>query len=471
MNSSPIPVTPVRRNRWFERLIAMIVALNFILVLFDLSYIPWRDFYLHEFPQIVQFYDPYKGIEPHRETQYYLQQVDRLEQQVLLTGVVSGETEVYLEQLRDLSHHLIEDNPFALASKSGTLEKMKNALRDRTHERSAHVAFDRFWSQEHLQAMGWESEIHFFEADIRPLIETNYYRGLDINGHFIDRFWQIDLPFVILFALEFLSRTFYLSRTRSHLSWFDAMARRWYDLPLLFPVWRGLRVLPMAIRFHQSGLVNLESVRMQFNHDIAVGFAQELTEVVGVQMIDQMQSSIRRGDLLRWLLHPETRRPYVNINNTNEVSAIATRLVNLSVYNVFPQIQPDVEALIQHSIRTTLIQSPAYQQLQNFPGVSHLPQQLAENLAKNLYQTTYQVLTAGLEDPELAELNRRLAKNFGKALEGELEKPQHQNEIQSLLIDLLEEIKINYVKNLTLEGMERSLDESEKLHKLTNYKS
>lgn len=466
MSISPIPAAPVRRHRWFDRLMALIAVVNFVLVLFNLSYIPWRDFYFHEVPELTQFYDPYKGIEPHRETQYYLKTVDSLFSQVLQTGVASEEVEVWLEELRFLSDRMIEDNPFALASKSGTLEKIKNHLRDRVHEQSAHIAFEKFWSQEHLQQAGWESEFNFFNTDIRPLIEINYYRKIDINGHFIDRFWQIDLPFILLFGLEFLGRTFYLSRERSHLSWLDAMVRRWYDLPLLLPVWQQLRILPIIIRLHQSGLINLERVRIQFNHDIAVGFAEELTEVVGVQMIDQMQDTVRRGDLLRWLLRPETRRAYIDINNRNEVSAIAKRLVNLSVYQVFPQIQPDLEALIQHSIRSTLNQSPAYQQLQSIPGLNRLPEQLTENLAKNLCKTSYDILTAGLEDPELAELNRRLAKNFGKALEAELEKHHNRDEIQSLLIDLLEEIKINYVKNLTVGGLERSLDESEKLRQL-----
>lgn len=466
MSISPIPAAPVRRHRWFDRLMALIAVFNFILVLFNLSYIPWRDFYFHEVPELTQFYDPYKGIEPHRETQYYLTRVDALFSQVLQTGVASEEVEVWLEELRFLSDRMIEDNPFALASKSGTLEKIKNHLRDRLHEQSAHIAFEKFWSQEHLQQAGWESEFNFFNTEIRPLIEINYYRKIDINGHFIDRFWQIDLPFILLFSLEFLSRTFYLSRVRSHLSWLDAMVRRWYDIPLLLPVWQQLRILPIIIRLHQSGLINLDRVRIQVNHDIVVGFAEELTEVVGVQMIDQMQDTVRRGDLLRWLLRPETRRPYININNRNEVSAIAKRLVNLSIYQVFPQIQPDLEALIQHSIRSTLNQSSAYQQLQSIPGLNRLPEQLTENVAKNLCKTSYDMLTAGLKDPELAELNRRLAKNFGKALEAELEKRQNRDEIQSLLIDLLEEIKINYVKNLTVGGLERSLEESEKLRQL-----
>jgi hypothetical protein len=69
----------VRRNRWFERLIAIVAVLNLGLVLFDLSYLHWRDFYFQALPSLTQLYDPIKGIKPHRETQNYLNQVDELE--------------------------------------------------------------------------------------------------------------------------------------------------------------------------------------------------------------------------------------------------------------------------------------------------------------------------------------------------------------------------------------------------------
>jgi hypothetical protein len=68
---------PIRKpNLYFERLMAIIATINLCLVIFDLSYVPWRDFYLRKIPQITQIYDPIKGIEKHRETQQYLDKVN-----------------------------------------------------------------------------------------------------------------------------------------------------------------------------------------------------------------------------------------------------------------------------------------------------------------------------------------------------------------------------------------------------------
>lgn len=457
---------PVRRNRWIERLIAIVALVNLCLVLFDLSYVPWRNFYFQEVPSLTQLYDPIKGIKPHRETQRYLNKVNELEEQVRQTGLQSSQVENLLQEMRTLSTEMIQDNPFAVANKTGTFALIKNEMRDRVGKESAHEAFNSFWSQAHLSQAGWQQEINFFNTQIRPLIQTNYYRGIGTNGKFIDRFWQLDLPFVILFCLEFLVRTFYISRNHAGLSWLEAMLRRWYDIFLLLPFWRWLRVISVTIRLYQADLINLESVRAQIKLNLVANFAEELTEIVGIRLIDQIQESIQRGEVARWLFRPESRRPYININNTNEVKAIATRLLHLSVYQVLPKIQPDIEALLHHSIESILNQSPIYQQLHNVPGVSHLPTQLTEKLVTDISQTIYSTLTTFLEDPVAVELSNRVIQNFSETLEVEVQKKQNLQEIQSLVVALLEEIKINYVKGIAEGGVEQILEESQQIRQI-----
>lgn len=454
---------PIVRRIWFERLIAIVAVVNLCLVLFNLSYLPWRDFYFQDFPSLSQLYDPFKGIEPHRETQRYLQKVNELEQ-VIQTELQSPQAENLLEELRSLSDQMIQDNPFAGANKSGTLENIKHRIRDRVGKGSSREAFASFWSQAYLSGFGWQQEINFFNAQIRPLIKTNYYRGIGTNGKFIDRFWIIDLPFVILFGLDFVTRTFYISRQQAGLTWLEAMLRRWYDLFLLLPFWRWLRVIPVMIRLYQADLLKFEPLRAQIKYEFVTNFAEELTEIVGIRLINQVQESIQRGDVTRWLFRSD-RRPYIHVNNTDEVKAIAARLLNLSVYQVIPKIQPDIEALLYHSIESILNQSPVYQQLQSVPGVGHLPAQLTEKLVADISQSTYSTLTNFLEDPVVGELSSQIIQNFSKALEIEVKKKQNMQEIQVLLVDLLEEVKINYVKGIVEEGVEKMLAESHQIRR------
>ena len=55
-------------------------------------------------------------------------------------------------------------------------------------------------------------KLFFLTEKLNQLIATNYYRDLGKFGKFIDYFWLIDLPFIVIFALDILIRTYYMSR-------------------------------------------------------------------------------------------------------------------------------------------------------------------------------------------------------------------------------------------------------------------
>ena len=117
----PLPRQPLRprKNLWFERVMAIVALANFGLVIFDLSYMPLRNFWLlgkvklpllpsvtlplppapnmckplGETPDkatvITACYDRFKGVEAYRDTQSYLDTVNQLEQQIQHSGVQS----------------------------------------------------------------------------------------------------------------------------------------------------------------------------------------------------------------------------------------------------------------------------------------------------------------------------------------------------------------------------------------------
>jgi len=306
---------------------ALVALGNLSLVLFDISYVSWRDFYFRQLPVLTQLYDPFKGIEPHRDTQKYLETLEELKIQVEQTGLPSPEVAAKLQEINNLSAKMIDEDPFRVASKSGTLEKIKDRMRDRAPnpQDSAKQSFQRFWSPDYLNQQGWQKEIQWFDAKIKPLIATNYYRSIGENGEFTDNFWQIDLPFIAIFAIEFLARTYSISRRHRSVTWRAAMLWRWYDIFLLLPFWRLLRVLPVTIRIHQAKMPDLQPIRTQISRGFVANFAQELTEVVVIQLINQMQQSITTGELTRQLFQSQKQR-YVDINNINEIEAIATHL-------------------------------------------------------------------------------------------------------------------------------------------------
>ena len=459
---------------WFERFMALVALGNFSLVLFDISYVPWRDFYQRQLPIITQVYDPFKGIKPHRDTEKYLKTLEQLKIQVVETGLPSPQVAAKLQEINNLSAKMIDEDPFRVASKSGTLEKIKDRMRDRTPnpQESAKQSFRTFWSQDHFNKKGWQPEITWFDAKIKPLIATNYYRTIGENGEFTDNFWQIDLPFIAIFAIEFLARTYFISRRHRSVTWRQAMLWRWYDIFLILPFWRLLRVLPVTIRIHQAKMPDLQPIRTQISRGFVANFAQELTEVVVIQLINQMQQSITSGELAKQLF-PSQKQRYLDINNINEIEALASRLVQVTVYKVLPQLQPDLEALLRYNIEIFLKQSPLYQGFQQVPGLGNLPAQLASQLVAELSklatlgpQDAYEAFKIASEDPVGTKLSSQLVQHFGQALGTELQQQQTWQEIQLLLCDFLEEFKINYIQRLSEEDFEKILEQAKELQRI-----
>ncbi|MBD2437189.1 hypothetical protein H6G69_10315 [Nostoc sp. FACHB-110] len=442
---------------------ALIAAVNLGLVAFDLSYVPWRDFYLRKIPKITNIYDPIKGIEPHRETQHYLQQVDALREQVSQTGLTSPQAKEKLEELTRLSVEIIDSNPFAGSGKSGTLEKIKNRMRDRIGKNSAKQSFATFWSQAYLSQKGWNQEITFFNEKISPLIATNYYRQIGENNDYINDFWLIDLPFIALFGIEFLGRVFLIKRRHPSFTWFNAILWRWYDLFLLLPLWRWLRIIPVIVRLDQAQLLHIQPLQRQLSQAMVANFAEEITEIVVVRVINQTQVSIKQGDFTRWMAQQESLRPYIDINNVNEIEAIASILVKTVVYHVFPKIQPELAAILQHNINTALHQVPIYRNLQIIPGLEQAQTQLSEQLATQITSGFYNAIVSAVEDPVGAKLTTQLVESFSKALGEEIQQKRVLSEIQSLVFDFLEEVKLNYVQRLSQEDIDEIVEQTRQL--------
>ena len=438
-----------RKATWFERMMAAIALINLTLVLFDLSYIPYRDLYLRFFPALTEWYgERFKGIEPERTTVAYLELVDSLEAQNI------EDSEALLAQLRERSAAIVDEDPFAVAGKSGTLERIKNLMRDRFQEDSSKAAFRQFWSADYLQT-DTEEKLAFFESEIRPLMNTNYFRGINERGNPIDLFWVIDIWFMALFAVEFLARTYVMSLRHKNATWLDAMLWRAYDVPMFLGFWRWLRVVPVTLRLHQARWVNLEPVRNRISRAVVSQFAVELTEIVLLRALDQTQRLVQDGDITRWLLAASDRNQYVDINGIDEVQTLAKRLSDVMVYRVLPKVKPDLDALIEHSVVGALQQAPAYQGLKFMPGFDNISAQISHQVVAELSKTLTQTLQAAFADPQTAALTSRLLDRLGDTLRYELQNAETTMEIRQLISDLLEEFKINYVSRIAEEDAEQ----------------
>ncbi len=454
-----------RKILWYERLMAAIAVANLGFVGFDMTYVGLRDFWLRggvsvgpvsfQVPvlPIPQWYDPIKGIEPHRDTEQYLKSVQDLEASLFQSGLDSPKTDEALKVLQDESAKMIEGNWFEVAGKSGNLEKIKNRMRDRMGVKSSRQSFETFWSKDHLKSKGVEAELKFFNERVKPLLLTNYYRTTGENGLPTDNFWMLDAPFMALFGLEFLARTFYLTRRNRNLKWLDAMLWRWYDILLLIPVWQWLRVIPVAIRLDQAELIHLDRIRDQATQGFVSNISEELTEAVLVQAIDQLQGGISTGALTKWAMN-SLNRPYQDINQRDEIREIIARILNVTVNQALPTVKPELEAVIRHTMEGILEQSPVYKGFKSIPLMGNVPAQMNEQLISTVTSGAYEALSKALEDEEAAELVSAFVRSFGSAMIRALQEGDSLSELQSLLTDLMEEVKVNYIKHETISTVE-----------------
>jgi len=454
----------IRKQRspatWFERVMTAIAFVNLLLVLVDLSYIRFRDFYLDVLPEATVWYgETFKGIEPERTTTRYLATVDELADKTGSGPADALARERLLTQLREQSTAIIDEDPFAVADKSGTLEQIKNLMRSRTDRDSSKAAFNAFWRDADFQGSlnqgTAQAKLEFFNTEIRPLMETNYYRGINESGSPIDLFWRIDIWFMALFATEFLARTYVLSRRHQGTSWIDAMLWRISDVPMFLGFWRWLRVIPVTLRLHQARWLNLEPARNRLSRALVSQFAVELTEIVLLRVIDQGQRVVREGGISQLIAAMGDHTQYVDINGVDEVQTIAKKLSDIVVYQVLPSIKPELDALLQHSVVGALQQAPAYQGLKFMPGFDTLSKQISHQIVTELSKTLTQTLQSAFADEQGAALTGQLIASFGDSLRREVQKEDTLAEVRQLVDDLLEEIKLNYIEGVAAEDVDQ----------------
>jgi hypothetical protein len=205
----------------------------------------------------------------------------------------------------------------------------------------------------------------------------------------------------------------------------------------------------VIIRLNQAQLISLEGIKKQASKGFVNTIADELTEVVVTHVIDRLQDSIRQGEITDFIVN-QSLKPYVDLNNTNETAEITKLIANICVHKILPQIRPDVEAILQYSIEKALKQTPGYQGIQLLPGLGSLQANLTEQIVKRVYQSVTDFLTSILEKDQIfEELLEKLIFKLNQSIAQEIQDKQSLAKIESLLVELLQEIKINYVEPIS----------------------
>ncbi|MCT0207798.1 hypothetical protein [Synechococcus sp. CS-1332] len=480
----PLPSSGLGR-RW-DRFVALWAALNLVWVAFDVTYIPLRTFWLQRnlyplpsvplvlpltfIPDITPWVDPIKGIEPHRETQAYRAQFDRLDAALRQgpPGQLSPAQDKLLADQVRLTAEMIDSNPMLASGTSGTLEKIKNRLRQRADKDSAKQAAAVLLSPAWLSSHPWEQERLFWRQQVLPLVATTYWRSIDENGRPTDHFWRYDLIlFQSVFALDILLRAYRLRRRLPGLSWNRALLRRWIDLPLLLPFWRLLRVVPVLERLHTSGLITIEPIRAVISRGVVALLAVELFEVLALQLIDGLQQLIRSR---RWPMRIRALRSHQTVvsNDERELVELVRIWGPLLLVRVAPRLAPELQGVLGHALQQSLqnaIVPPGLRQLQPLLQMEKgLSRQLAGGMVDSLLDLTRSTgERLSRRDDQQLELLQRFIDRFWEELADALESGPALERSQQLLCTFLEEFKGTYLSQISRAGIEGLIEELDQL--------
>jgi len=462
--------------RW-DRFVAIWASINLALVVFDVTYVPLRNFWLQRqlflfpglplaipltaLPDITPLYDPVKGIEPHRDTQRYLQQWQILDQQLLAQAPTVPTSGRLLQKQLQLTEQLIDDNPFLGANKTGTLERIKNRLRQRSGLDSARLGAQKLLDPGWLQGHPWSQERLFWQREVLPLVATNYWRSIDETGLPTERFWRLDLlAFQSVFFVDIVLRLISLRRRLPGLSWRDALLRRWTDLPLLLPFWRLARVIPVAARLRSSGLVDAEPVRAVVSRGVVALMAVELIEVLALQLLDGVQKLISSPD---W-----NGRLRGNSGQNHELEELLRIWGPLLLGRVLPQMEPQLEALLAYALQRSLESSAFPEALQRLQPLLVIEREFTRQLAGGMVEGVLDLSRGTAEqlsrqDRRGSDLVQQLGDAFWRELAAAMAEANTLERSQKLLLDLLEELKRGYLSRINSAGVDDLLEELDQL--------
>lgn len=486
------------RNRiWkgWDRFVALWAVVNLVWVAVDLTYVPLRPFWLQRtlhplplvpwavslplLPDITPWMDSLKGIEPHRETETFALEFQRLDAAMQGHRLGSPLTPQQLQRLQrqvGLSHRMIDTDPFRATAGSGTLEKIKNLLRQRAARDSigevvgdsSKQAVSLLLSQQWLQSHSWEGEREFWQKQVLPLVARNYWRSIDETGRPTDHFWRYDLLlFQSVFLLDILLRALRLRRRLPGLSWRDALLRRWIDLPLFLPFWRWLRLAPVLERLQSEGLINLEPLRAVISRGVVALLALELFEVLALQIVDGVQQQVRSK---RWPMRLRALRSHQTVmsQEEREVVELLRLWAPLLLVQVAPRLAPELQGVLGHamqqSLQRTLVPAPL-RQLQPLLDVEQgFSRQLAQGVVESLLDLSRSAgARLGRRDDEQLRLLQHFVDRFWEELALALEDGPALERSQELVCTALERIKRTYISQISRAGIEGLIDELDQL--------
>ncbi len=375
-----------------------VAIINLWMILFDLSYLWLRPTYFTYVPVVTRLYDPVKGIEPHPLTEALLEQIDVTKAQ-LESNRFSPTIPEHVERLRELSFRVLIENPFARSGMNRADDIFKEKLSagiGRTGDALVDPEIIREAVDAHWPAQPVDLLVRIENVDPRLMrgLKLNYYRTFNVDGRLTDHFWILDLPFLILFWIEFTVRWIFAVKRKTYSRWFFFPIFNWYDVLGLIPVavfrpFRLLRAVSMYMRLKRSELSNIGQdvftrTVLYFSNIIT----EEVSDRVALRILSEFHQEVADGT------HAGIIRATVEPRKT-EIETVLANQIRQTLTD--PGTIGRLRSLVRLNLDNAVEQSES---LQAMPLPNAILKPAVRVIGEVILDTTLETVAATLDSPE-----------------------------------------------------------------------
>jgi hypothetical protein len=375
-----------------------VALINLGLIVFDMTYLWLRPVYFEYLPVVTRIYDPVKGIEPHPLTEQFLEDLNAAERLAELAPG-SPQLDERLDALQTLTRRILLENPFERSGLGHNLELLKQSIAhdsgirvtDLEDPETINRAIAEVWSGSPSQI---RVRLERIDTQLRPLLRENYFREFDRNGHLVDHFWMLDLPFLILFWVEFMVRWTLEIRRRTYARWFFFPIFNWYDVLGLVPVaylrvFRLLRLASMYMRLRRSQLsvVGKDVISRSVAY-LSNIITEEVSDRVALRILEEFAEEIQDGT------HRRIVQDVVGTRRGEIESVLAEQVRGLLTDD---EILASLRSLLRLNLDNAVDRSEA---LQSVPLPNAVMRPIVRGVGEVVLDATLETVRTTLETPE-----------------------------------------------------------------------
>lgn len=418
-----------------------LATINLYLIVWDLSYLWIRPLVLDYVPVLARLYDPIKGIVPHPVTEGMLEAAADA-RRALASGDADAERAAR-ERLARLARRVIEEDPFAVAARSRSQVVIERAMAEAVLRRQianpAHLSYaeredvaERFWTGSEAPLA---ERLALFDRTMRPLLRVNYSREYGLDGRFQDHFWKLDLPFLVIFVVEFCFRWVTAMRRGAYARWYLFPIFHWYDVLGMIPskhlrVFRLFRIASIYLRLRRSGLSfwgkDIFTRIAEYFYGIV---AEEISDMVALRILQETQDEVRDGTHVRILA--STLGP-----RREEIEHVVARQVREAVAR--GEVQERLRALLRPGLERAVDNART---LRNLPLPDAILRPLVVNIGETVIEDVIHTITATVDSEDGSRQLEGLVGSVIDALTRDPVREEVEFLGRSIAIAILEEMK------------------------------